>query len=527
MMAATQIMDSDYWDHFEVSNTDLSFINNHLFEIETPQTTQEILVALVQDRINREKTASAAKQAQAGKSYLPEASYKKGEGLVFPALNFSSGTVTSVRAGHNPEVGEFQVMQVKMSTGETRSFAMQLAEHALNHLEEDTPESASELIDQIIESHADSLSQKLEDALATDPDLALVTGAWFPRALFVDINIGQLNLAEAILEMAEGGPLTTQSLMEQLELSSGDNTRLIEFSLNLALQEDPRFDEVGPTGEVLWYLNRLEPQDVRQTPQWLQYNELTFNRDLFTPQMLDLETILDDELCTVCKPEVKYTKAEIILTYPHWRAGTLPLTSRTMKLFPTALESPRIQFQFVDGDNKEKFPGWVVRPQKYVSGLSAWFEENGIIPGSLITILKANANGEVTIKVEKRKIKEWLRTVLVGKDGGIVFALLKQQVMTTYDERMATVVPDITALDQSWKGVNYRQEVVEQMIVKIAQELTKLNPQGHFHVQELYSAVNVVKRCPPEVVFNSLLTSPSFNHVGDLYYRISDQGTQE
>ena len=50
-----------------------------------------------------------------------------------------------------------------------------------------------------------------------------------------------------------------------MELPANVNPKLVEFSLDLALQEDPRFDEVGPAGEVLWYLHRLEPEEVRQT----------------------------------------------------------------------------------------------------------------------------------------------------------------------------------------------------------------------------------------------------------------------
>ncbi len=36
--------------------------------------------------------------------------------------------------------------------------------------------------------------------------------------------------------------------------------------MDLALQEDARFDEVGPAGQVLWYLKRLEPEEARETP---------------------------------------------------------------------------------------------------------------------------------------------------------------------------------------------------------------------------------------------------------------------
>ena len=71
---------------------------------------------------------------------------------------------------------------------------------------------------------------------------------------------GHLNLAEAILDMAGGGPLPTKALLEQVGLTSNTNSNLVEFSLDHALQEDPRFDEVGPAGETLWFLNRLEPE---------------------------------------------------------------------------------------------------------------------------------------------------------------------------------------------------------------------------------------------------------------------------
>jgi hypothetical protein len=45
----------DFWQHFEVTKEDLDFINNHLFELETPQTTEQLLEALVTFRIQREK----------------------------------------------------------------------------------------------------------------------------------------------------------------------------------------------------------------------------------------------------------------------------------------------------------------------------------------------------------------------------------------------------------------------------------------------------------------------------------------
>jgi len=89
----------------------------------------------------------------------------------------------------------------------------------------------------------------LNDYLESNDDLIQIAGKWFPRALFVDIGPGYLNLAEAVLEVEEGGPLTTNAILGQIEFPTDVNSKLTEFSFNFALQEDPRFDEVGPAGE--------------------------------------------------------------------------------------------------------------------------------------------------------------------------------------------------------------------------------------------------------------------------------------
>ena len=76
--------------------------------------------------------------------------------------------------------------------------------------------------------------------------------------------------------MGGGGPLNTSALIEQIELDSNVNPKLLEFSLDLALQEDTRFDEVGPAGKVLWFLQRLEPEPVLKTPLYLRYSQVDY-----------------------------------------------------------------------------------------------------------------------------------------------------------------------------------------------------------------------------------------------------------
>jgi hypothetical protein len=52
--------------------------------------------------------------------------------------------------------------------------------------------------------------------------------------------------------------------------------------------------------------------------------------------------------------------------------------------------------------------------------------------------------------------------------------------------------------------------------------LAKLNPQSHVHASELYTAVNIIRRCPPGPILALLASRPWFIHVGDLHYRFDD-----
>jgi hypothetical protein len=215
-------------------------------------------------------------------------------------------------------------------------------------------------------------------------------------------------------------------------------------------------------------------------------------------------------------------EVSLSLIFPHWRAGTLPLSSRIKQLFPTAYESPRVLFSFIDGDTQEKISGWVVRESKYVYGLRDWYVNQGLIPGSLVNIQRGKKPGEVIIKAEKRhSTRDWIRTVLVGADGGIVFAMLKQVITSAFDERMTIAIPDVEAIDHLWDQ-GTRKASLEQTTISMMRELAKLNPQGHVHAQELYAAVNIIRRCPPGPILNLLVNRNWANHLGDLYFRLGE-----
>jgi len=218
---------------------------------------------------------------------------------------------------------------------------------------------------------------------------------------------------------------------------------------------------------------------------------------------------------------INVKEVTISLIFPHLRAGTLPLSAQVRSLFPTAYESPRVRFTLVDGKTKQKMPGWVVRDHGYVYGLRDWYKSHELMPGSLVTIRRGELPGEVIIEAKTyRATKDWIRTVIVGTDGGVVFAMLKQSISAEFNDRMAFAVPNVAAVDQLWLQNHSRP--FEKLVADLIREMSKLTPQGHVHAQELYSAVNIVRRVPPAPLFALLSSKPEFVHVGDLHFRLGE-----
>lgn len=523
MAIALLSLREDYWEEYELEDEDISYLYEYLLENETPLTSEELMPILVEQRISREKVQLEKKRLDGNEVYFPKEEYEVGNGLVFPAYEWQKGEVVGLRSGENPAVGQFNVIQVEFESGEQREFAAGIQDHVLN-IPPEAAQADSLNPELVIGEYSGHLAEQIELGLSVKEDFIQIAGRWFLRALLVDVNTGHLNLAEAVLDMNQGGPLSTAELVKDLDLPADVNSNLIEFSLDQALQEDPRFDEVGPAGIVAWYLKALEPASVQEPPMYLKYLPIEYDPDSLTEDMQALEKSLDDEL-TPWKDQHQYKveDVEVRLIFPHWRAGTLPLSERVMPLFPTAYEAPRIRFTLIDGNTGDRFPGWVVRKERYVSGLKEWYEKKGLIPGGIVYIKPGKEPGEVIVETKSsRSTKDWMRTILVGSDGELVFATLKQIVSSDYNARMAIVVPDIDPVDRVWEKNQKVPPPFEQIVVDTVRELTKLNPQGHVHVTELYAAVNTVRRCPPGPLLSLLETRPWFVHVGDLHFRFDD-----
>jgi hypothetical protein len=120
---------------------------------------------------------------------------------------------------------------------------------------------------------------------------------------------------------------------------------------------------------------------VREAPVTLRYSGIDNTLDNTDPDLLDqlMKNVIDElepDSGKVDRPD----QVTISLIYPHWRAGTLPMTRAIRKLFPSAYEAPRVQFKFIDAETNQDISGWVVRTNKYVYGLRNWYESLELIP---------------------------------------------------------------------------------------------------------------------------------------------------
>ncbi|MCJ7513470.1 MAG: hypothetical protein MUO23_10935 [Anaerolineales bacterium] len=512
------------WAGYEISDRDLEFIFNLLLDREVPLTPAEMVRALVEERLASWEAEAQAQRAADLPSYVPAEGYGVGQTLCFPLLGGQVGQVMAVRPGENPALGNFEVITVAFAEDRPREFAARLADHALSRLPAETASLDGEpSLDLALRVYGSRLEAKLADRLSQTPDIVRIAGRWFPTQLLADVNVGHLNLAEAVLDMAGGGPLPTAELLPHLGLPESVDSLLAAFSVDYALQENERFDEVGPAGQVLWFLRRLEPPEVLFRPPRLEPASPTPRLPSLSDGSLSLCRQVDDELSLYPAEPADEGEVRLALLFPHWRVGTLPLSSRLRPLFPTAYEAPRIRFILVDGHSGEKFPGWVVRADRYVFGLEEWYRRHEVPVGGLIQVRRGETPGEVIVQVvDRRRRTEWIRTVAIGEGGQIGFSMLKQPVGAAFDDQMIIGLPDLAKMDKAWLSGPQRQMPLEKLVPSVFRELAKLNPQSAVHGQALYSGINVLQRLPPEVILGELEARPYFVHVGDHYWRLDE-----
>lgn len=507
-----------YWvSEFAIGESDIEQLYNHLIEVERPQTASQLARVIVHHRLAEEK--NEIRRRLSGRSvYQPSKDYEVGDELVFPALQFAYGRVVSVRDGVNPQDGTFRVIGVDID-GKVREFAASLQRrHLLDEADGDISTIFNiDTVDDVFGQHGERITSALAAALNTRENFVRIGNQWFVTALMEEINIGHMHLAEAVLDMSGGGPLSTDEIIVHLDLDPDVDIEVQRFSTNFALLNDSRFDEVAPVGKVGWFLRRLEPDGVRMTPERLVYKPISYDRALLSPQLLLLERELDDEWSPLEINSIPHPVV-LTLTYPHRWAGTLPLSARTTPLFPRS-NSPRQLITFVDESSGDEIKGWVVQQERYVFGLGEWYAENGVPVGGFVSLRPGPEPGVILLGCDRRRgQREWVRLASVV-EGKIKFDLHRRTIACGFDDLMIVGTDFMAILDEAWRRIERNQRSVASLLAELFPELSNLNPQNSVHAKTLYSAINMFRRVPPGPLFAELVRHPAFQPVGDHYWQ--------
>jgi len=508
----------EYWvSDLVIDDADIEQIYNHFLEVEKPQTADQISEVIINYRVAEER--NRIKQLLTGRLlYQPMASYEVGDELVFPALRFASGKVQSLREGYDPSYGRFDVVAVEINS-KTREFASNLTgDHQLNKENGDGYDPFEDVdLEDIMSRYRASVTNVVLEALSEREEFVLVGDKWFVKDIMAEVSIGHLHLAEAVLDMHEGGPLPTEEVIVHLDLDEGVDKEVRLFSLNWALLDDERFDEVGPPGKVAWFLRKAEPDPVHVVPERLRYIPIDFDRAQLSPQLLLLERELDDEWSDLEAPQSAQPTI-LALTYPHRRAGTLPLSARNRPLFPTGV-SLRQRVILIDEQSQEEIVAWVVREGRYIYGLAQWYSSHSIPVGGFITLKPGPEPDRILIDFDRRRPKrEWVRLATVD-DNQLKFELERRSVGCGYDDLLIVGTEYVGAVDSLARRLSASNRTLASLIISIFPTLASLNPQETVHTKTLYSAINMIRRVPPGPLFTELIKHPALQPVGDHYWQ--------
>ncbi len=513
---------------FAISADDIESITNLLLDNETPLTAIELATAIVKAR-ETETRRRLRQQYDGTKLYRPADSYEIGDRLTFAAMDYATGRVISLRKGTSTDLSPISVAAVEFDAGARhangkREFVIDYhGDHPLNNTKLNRHPSqlkAKYTLADIIDDPKTTIVEQVNDALEHNADLVRIAGTWFVRELMVEVGIGHLHLAEAVLDMHGGGPLSPQQILADIGGVGDVPLPLQVFSLNYAMNQDARFDEVGPAGQVLWHLKALLPRMVLQVPAILQYQPLQFDRRLLTREMLQLEYDLDDEHSPLTSPKPE-DEVSITLIYPHRRVGTLPINSETRHIFPDA-KTPRIAITLIDLLDRSEYPCWVVHEHKYVFGLAPLYQKHHLPVGAYVYLNRTDDVSRIEIEFDSyRPRTEWIPLAERTDNDRLRFHTAKRAIGADYDEMIIVGVGNLPEVDKLGKDMQNKRITLTSLLRGLITELSRQNPQGTVHSKVLYSALNILRRCPPGPMFAALLSSPDFEYVGGNYWKLS------
>jgi len=534
---ARRTQDPDYWRTFVPGSEDLAYIYDLVVETGRPMATTELARAAVYRRVHQERERMR-ELLERGRFYRPADAYEEGEEIIFPTLDFAAGVVVGRREGHWPGHAPFRVIAVRFDDS-TREFASELSEpHVLNESGErgdDLSEGLSPAT--AYERFGASVPEALERALngQSERGFVLFGHRWFLRSLMPDVHIGYLNLAEAVVEVsweaagAGGGwqrPFPTDEILSQIDLQGAHSHEVARFALELALSSDERFVDVGSEGEPRWLLRRLVPDHVTEVPPRLKYVPIPFSIEAIPTEALNLIWAIPDELSTMASAGAQAEERrtlDVVLTYPHARAGTLPVTAAMAAILPKREDGVSV-ITLVDEGNDERLTAWVSHSNRCISSLREWYDRQQVPAGAFITLTRTGKPDVYTIacRAKRRTQREYVRVDIVEGDK-LTFEIRRQPMAIEFDETMVMLDDNSESTDRLWRRATSSRRAVSELLREVFSELAKLTPQGTVHFNTLYTAINVLRRCPPEPILAELALDWRYIGVGSGYYAMDER----
>lgn len=514
-MTQRKTQTAQYWQkQFTPAEKDIEAIYNQILERNQPVNLADIAVDLVRRHCDAEELETRS-DLKEGRLYQPKETFAVNDVVIFPSLDFSAGTVVSTRAGKHPDYGPFSVIRVDFK-GTTKEFAANFQhDHPLNMTDQSLANLQGLLSpEELYQTYKASIYPKIKDTLDNNNDFIAFHDQYFLSDLLPEFHEGLFNIADAAIDINQG-PLSVDALIEQMGLLEPGQTitDVIRFSVSYRLANDERFSDVGPTGQILWYLDRITPPEAYHPPRRLQSSN-HYHDDLstFDDDLLNLLAEIDDEITPpdyVTPLEPAVDNVTIVLNYPHRRVGTLPLTPKTEPIFPTSRYNP-VLFEFIDGRTGNTFPGWVVRDHKYVFGLDQWYKNNKLPVGAYITLKRTKNPLQIIVDFQAtRAQRDWVRMANVAGNK-LTFQMNPASISCQYDDLMVINEADTGKIDAFYVKAEERAFSIYDLLCDLFPELSKLNPQSTVHAKTLYSAVNVVRRAGPAVIFQELISRPCF-----------------
>jgi hypothetical protein len=273
-------------------------------------------------------------------------------------------------------------------------------------------------------------------------------------------------------------------------------------------------------------LQRLVPRHALETPARLQYEHIPFSVEAIPTEALNLVWAIPDELSTLASAgtqEDDRRSLDVVLPYQHQRAGTLPLTATLASLLPRREDGVSV-VTLVDEVNNSRFTAWVSHRGRYISSLSEWYEQYQIPAGAFIAIARTAKADVYTIayRAKRRTQREYVRANIAEGDK-LTFEIRRQPMAVEFDETMVMLDDNQEATDRLWQRATADRKPVGELLRAVFGELAKLSPQGTVHFNTLYTAINVLRRCPPEPILAELSLDWRYVGVGSGYYAMDER----